>query len=284
MAEITMRAMLEAGAHFGHQAKRWNPKMKPYIYTTRNGIHIIDLQQTIQLWKRAEQFVRSIAARGEHVLFVGTKRQAQEIIEREAKRAHMPYVTHRWLGGTLTNFRTIRQSIQRLVDIEEMLDEHNIEKLPKKEVLRLEKQHDKLERNLGGIREMERLPAALFVVDPKKEAIAVAEAVRLGIAVVAIVDTNCDPDPITYPIPANDDAIRSIELFTTGIADAVLAGIQEHKERMLRGADQAAAAPAGVAVPAAEEGPPVEVVRRSRRPSTAEGDEDKSASPAPPAP
>jgi small subunit ribosomal protein S2 len=219
-----MKQMLEAGVHFGHQTKRWNPKMKPYIFGARNGIYIIDLQQTVALWRRAYDFVRDLTARGEKILFVGTKKQAQEVIAEEATRGSQFYVNNRWLGGTLTNFKTVKGSIERLRSIERMSTDGTFEKLPKKEVLGLTKERTKLERSLGGIKEMSRLPGAVFIVDPKKEHIAVSEANRLQIPVVAIVDTNCDPDLIDYVIPGNDDAIRSIKLFTGNIADAAVEG------------------------------------------------------------
>lgn len=258
MSSVTMRAMLEAGAHFGHQTNRWNPRMRHYIYTARNGIHIINLQKTLRMWNEAESYIRGVSGHGEAVLFVGTKRQAQETIEEQAARAKMPYVTQRWLGGTLTNFRTIRQSIDRLDTIEEKLAEGNVEKLPKKEVLRLEKLRDKLLKNLGGLREMNKLPGALFVIDPKKEHLAVAEARRLGIPVIALVDTNCDPDPINFVVPANDDALRSLQLFAGAVADAVLEGLQSHKEDLLRGID------GGGGHPGHDSSPNAEVVRKPR--------------------
>lgn len=224
MSTVTMKQMLEAGVHFGHQTKRWNPKMKPYIFGARNGIYIIDLQQTVAMWRRAYDFVRDLTARGEKVLFVGTKKQAQEVVADEAGRATMFYVNNRWLGGTLTNFKTVKGSIERLRQIEKMATDGTFERLPKKEVLGLNKERGILERSLGGIKDMTKLPGALFVIDPKKEHIAVSEANRLQIPVVAIVDTNCDPDMIDYVIPGNDDAIRSIKLFTANIADAAAEG------------------------------------------------------------
>jgi small subunit ribosomal protein S2 len=230
MSTVTMKQMLEAGVHFGHQTKRWNPKMKPYIFGARNGIYIIDLQQTVSMWRRAYDFVRDLTARGEKVLFVGTKKQAQEVVAEEATRSTMFYVNNRWLGGTLTNFKTVKGSIERLRGIEKMSTDGTFERLPKKEVLGLNKERGKLERSLGGIKDMSRLPGALFVIDPKKEHIAVAEANRLQIPVVAIVDTNCDPDLIDYVIPGNDDAIRSIKLFTANIADACIEGGAAYQE------------------------------------------------------
>ena len=232
MSTVTMKQMLEAGVHFGHQTKRWNPKMKPYIFGARNGIYIIDLQQTVELWRRAYDFISDLASRGEKVLFVGTKKQAQEVISEEATRAGMFYVNNRWLGGTLTNFKTVKGSIERLRTIERMAEDGTFEKLLKKEVLQLNREREKLMRSLGGIKDMNRLPAAMFVVDPKKEHIAVAEANRLQIPVVAIVDTNCDPDMIDYVIPGNDDAIRSVKLFTANIADACVEGSTKYQDAL----------------------------------------------------
>jgi len=221
---ITMKQLLEAGVHFGHQTKRWNPKMKPYIFGARNGIYIIDLQKTVGLARSALRFVSDAAAKGGSVLFVGTKKQAQDAVREEASRSAMFFVTNRWLGGTLTNFKTVKQGIERLKTIDKMKADGTYERLPKKEVASLEREREKLERNLGGIKEMTRLPAAVFVVDTKKEHIAVHEANRLGIPVVAVVDTNCDPEGIEYVIPGNDDAIRSIRLFTGKVAEACIEG------------------------------------------------------------
>ncbi len=221
---ITMKQLLEAGVHFGHQTKRWNPKMKPYIFGARNGIYIIDLQKTVGLARNALRFVSDAVARGGSVLFIGTKKQAQDAIREEAARSGMFYVTNRWLGGTLTNFKTVKQGIDRLKTIEKMKEDGTYERLPKKEVAALEREREKLEKNLGGIKELTRLPSALFVIDTKKEHIAVHEANRLGIPVVAVVDTNCDPEGIDYVIPGNDDAIRSIRLFTGKIAEACIEG------------------------------------------------------------
>ena len=226
MAVVTMKQLLEAGVHFGHQTRRWNPKMAPYIFTDRNGIYIIDLQKTVKKMEEAYNFVRDLSAAGEHILMVGTKKQAQESIETEAKRCGMFYVTQRWLGGMLTNFNTIRQRINRLNELDEMEENGAFDVLPKKEVIKLRLEKEKLERNLGGIREMKKLPGAVFVVDPRKERIAIAEARKLGIPVIAIVDTNCDPDEVDYVIPGNDDAIRAVKLFASKIADAVLEGRQ----------------------------------------------------------
>ena len=226
MAVISMKQLLEAGVHFGHQTRRWNPKMAQYIFTERNGIYIIDLQKTVRKIDEAYMFVRDIALEGKSVLFVGTKKQAQESIETEAKRCGMYYVNNRWLGGTLTNFRTIQTRIKRLNDIDAMEKNGQFDVLPKKEVIKLCAEREKLLKNLGGIREMKKLPGALFVVDPRKERIAVTEARILGIPIVAIVDTNCDPDEIDYVIPGNDDAIRAVKLIAGKLADAVLEGKQ----------------------------------------------------------
>ena len=226
MAVISMKQLLEAGVHFGHQTRRWNPKMAQYIFTERNGIYIIDLQKTVRKIDEAYMFVRDLALDGKTILFVGTKKQAQESIESEAKRCGMYFVNNRWLGGTLTNFRTIRTRIDRLNNIDKMEKEGQFELLPKKEVIKLLAEREKLEKNLGGIREMKKLPGALFVVDPRKEHIAVAEARILGIPIVAIVDTNCDPDEVDYVIPGNDDAIRAVKLIAGKMADAVLEGKQ----------------------------------------------------------
>ncbi len=226
MAVISMKQLLEAGVHFGHQTRRWNPKMAQYIFTERNGIYIIDLQKTVRKVDEAYMFIRDIALEGKTVLFVGTKKQAQESIESEAKRCGMYFVNNRWLGGTLTNFRTIRTRIDRLNNIDRMEKEGQFEVLPKKEVIKLMAEREKLEKNLGGIREMKKLPGALFVVDPRKEHIAVAEARALNIPIVGIVDTNCDPDEIDYVIPGNDDAIRAVKLIAGKLADAILEGKQ----------------------------------------------------------
>ena len=222
MAVVTMKSLLESGVHFGHQTKRWNPKMDRFIFTERNGIHIIDLQKTSACIVEAYEAVRAQVKNGKTVLFVGTKKQAQQTIEQEAKRCGMPYVNNRWLGGMLTNFSTIKKSIARLKKIEKMEADGTFDSLTKKEVALLTKEKNKLEKNLGGIKDMKELPGALFIIDTKKEALAVAEAKRLGIPVVAVVDTNCDPTDITYPIPGNDDAIRAISLFVEIIANAVI--------------------------------------------------------------
>lgn len=224
MAAITMKELLEAGVHFGHQTKRWNPKMKRYLFGERNGIYIIDLQKTIQKFEEAYQFLKDLSEQGKSVLFVGTKRQAAETIKEEAERSGMFYVSHRWLGGTLTNFQTIRKSINRLKQLERMQLDGTFEKLPKKEAIHLGREIEKLNRALGGIKNMDQLPAAVAVVDTRRERNAVREARRLAIPVVAIVDTNCDPDEIDYPIPGNDDAIRALRLIVSRLADAILEG------------------------------------------------------------
>ncbi|MDD6142346.1 MAG: 30S ribosomal protein S2 [bacterium] len=230
MAEIGIKELLEAGVHFGHQTRRWNPKMAQYIFTERNGIYIIDLQKTVRKIDEAYMFIRDVALENKSILFVGTKKQAQESIESEAKRCNMFYVNNRWLGGMLTNFRTIQTRIKRLNDIDRMEQSGQFEVLPKKEVIKLQHEREKLEANLGGIREMKKLPGALFVVDPRKEHIAVAEARALNIPIVAIVDTNCDPDEIDYVIPGNDDAIRAVKLIAGKLADAVLEGRQGEQD------------------------------------------------------
>ena len=222
MSVISMKQLLEAGVHFGHQTRRWNPKMAPYIFTERNGIYIIDLQKTVKKIDEAYAFVKEVAEEGKPILFVGTKKQAQAAIEDEAKRCDMFFVNQRWLGGMLTNYKTISQRIKRIYDIEEMEADGTFDKLSKKEVLKLRAEYEKLDKNLGGIKEMKGMPGALFVVDPKKEKIAVSEAKTLGIPVVGIVDTNCDPDDVDYIIPANDDAIRAVKLIASAMADAVI--------------------------------------------------------------
>jgi len=232
MTEISMKQLLEAGVHFGHQTSRWNPKMKPYIFGARNGIYIIDLQQTVKMFRACYDFARDIAAQGGSILFVGTKKQAQDIVKEEAERCGMFYVNNRWLGGMLTNFQTIRASIERLKKLEDiMADPEMVNALTKKEMSENAREHGKLMLTLGGIKNMRKLPDALWVIDTKKEYIAVAEAQRLGIPVVAVVDTNCDPDLIAYRIPGNDDAIRAIKLFTAAIADAVVEGKHLSEER-----------------------------------------------------
>jgi len=224
MSVISMKQLLEAGVHFGHQMRRWDPRMKPYIFTERNNIYIIDLQQTVKLVEIAYDFIREISSNGGNILFVGTKKQAQESIKSEAERCGMYYVNYRWLGGILTNFNTIRKRVKRLHELEEMENNKMFEVLPKKEVISLKREKEKLEKVLTGIKDMEELPAAIFVVDPKKEKIAVAEAIKLSIPIVAIVDTNCNPEEIDYVIPGNDDAIRAVKLISSVIADAVIEG------------------------------------------------------------
>ncbi|MBE5780757.1 MAG: 30S ribosomal protein S2 [Clostridiales bacterium] len=230
MSVISMKQLLEAGVHFGHQTRRWNPKMARYIFAERNGIYIIDLQKTVKKVEEAYMFVREIAAQGGTVLFVGTKKQARESVEMEAKRCGMYYVNNRWLGGMMTNFKTIRGSINRLNRINNMEKNGDFDLITKKEVIKLNLEREKLEKNLGGIKEMKNLPAAMFIVDPKKERIAVAEARNLGIPIIAIVDTNCDPDEIDYPIPGNDDAIRAVKLIAGKMADAIIEGRQGEQD------------------------------------------------------
>jgi small subunit ribosomal protein S2 len=231
MSGVTIKQMLEAGLHFGHQTRRWNPKMKPYIFAPRNGIYIINLDKTIGLFRKAYDYVGQEASKGGYVLFVGTKRQAQTTIKEEAIRSGMYYINHRWLGGTLTNFQTIKKGVDRLKSIEAMQEDGSISKFPKKEILLMEKERVKLERNIGGIKNMRSLPAAVFVIDPNKEQIAVKEANKLNIPVIALADTNCSPDGISYIIPGNDDAIRAIKLITSAIAEAVLDGRAQLKEK-----------------------------------------------------
>ena len=226
MGVVSMKQLLEAGVHFGHQTRRWNPKMARYIFTERNGIYIIDLQKTVKKLEEAYMFVRDVAANGDNVLFVGTKKQAGESIKEEAERAGAHYVNARWLGGMMTNFKTIRRRIQRLEQLRKMQEDGTFDRLPKKEVGKLELEIEKLEKYLGGIKTMDKLPGALFIVDPRKERIAVAEAKKLGIPIVAIVDTNCDPDEIDYVIPGNDDAIRAVKLIADTMADAIIEGRQ----------------------------------------------------------
>ena len=244
MAVVSMKQLLEAGVHFGHQTRRWNPKMARYIFTERNGIYIIDLQKTVKKLEEAYNFVRDEATEGKPVLFVGTKKQAQDSVKEEAERAGAYYVNARWLGGMMTNFATIRRRIDRLKQLKAMVEDGTFDLLPKKEVIKLRLEIEKLEKFLGGIKEMNKLPGALFIVDPRKERIAVAEAHKLGIPIVAIVDTNCDPDEIDYVIPGNDDAIRAVRLIASAMADAIIEGRQ--------GAETAEAAEAAEAEEAAE--------------------------------
>ncbi|MFY9379654.1 MAG: 30S ribosomal protein S2 [Acutalibacteraceae bacterium] len=226
MSVVSMKQLLEAGVHFGHQTRRWNPKMDEYIFTERNGIYIIDLQKTVKKLEDAYMFVRELSAQGEEILFVGTKKQAQDSVREEALRCGMPFVNARWLGGMLTNFKTIQRRIKRLAQLKAMEEDGTFDLLPKKEVMKLKLEIEKLEKFMGGITEMKRQPAAMFIVDPRKERIAVAEAKKLGIPIIAIVDTNCDPDEIDYVIPGNDDAIRAVRLITAAMADAVVEGRQ----------------------------------------------------------
>ena len=276
MAYITMKELLEAGVHFGHQTKRWNPKMKPYIFGARNGIYIIDLQKTVRMFKTVYDFVIDTVANGKSVLFVGTKKQARESIYEEANRCEMFYVHNRWLGGMLTNFKTIKQSIDRLNYLNTIENDGSIDLFPKKERLKLGKERVKLDSTLGGIRNMSKLPGAIFVVDPKNEAIAVREGQRLNIPIVAIVDTNCDPDEIDYIIPGNDDAIRAIRLITSKIADACVEGKEIRDERIRAEADKEGEEEPVIESAAAElkpgerkiisdgtDGPVVEIIRKS---------------------
>lgn len=257
MMEVTIKQLLEAGVHFGHQTSRWDPKMKPYIFGARNGIHIIDLQQTVVMLREVCRFVRDLAAQGGQFLFVGTKKQAQEVVREEAERCGMFYVSNRWPGGMLTNFHTIRKSIERLKKLEEMLETPSLsDALTKKERLGLSRELDKLMAALGGIKSMRKLPDALFIIDTKKEEIAVKEADKLGIPVVAPVDTNCDPDVVTYKVPGNDDAIRAIRLFANVIAEAVIEGRALYDERQQgEGKEQGAVPPASEELAVEEGGP-----------------------------
>ena len=238
MAYVTMKELLEAGVHFGHQTKRWNPKMKQYIFGARNGIYIIDLQKTVRMFKTAYDFIMETAANGKSVLFVGTKKQARESIYEEANRCEMFYINNRWLGGMLTNFQTIKQSIDRLNYLNTIQNDGSINLFPKKERLKLGKERVKLDSNLGGIQSMNKLPGAIFVVDPKNEAIAIREGIRLNIPIVAVVDTNCDPDEIDYVIPGNDDAIRAIRLLASRVADACMEGRERYEEKAQAEADK----------------------------------------------
>ena len=243
MAVVSMKQLLEAGVHFGHQTRRWNPKMAPYIFTERNGIYIIDLQKTVKKLDEAYNFVREVAENGGEILFVGTKKQAQEAIKEEAERVGMHYVNARWLGGMLTNFRTMRGRIDRLAQLRKMQEDGTFDMLPKKEVIKLQAEIDRLEKYLGGVKNMKKLPAAMFVVDPRKERNAIAEARKLHIPIIAIVDTNCDPDEIDYVIPGNDDAIRAIKLISKAMATAVVEGRQgEELELAEAAAEEAPAA------------------------------------------
>ena len=255
MATITMKELLEAGVHFGHQTKRWNPKMKEYIFGERNGIYIIDLQKTLKLFKEASKFVTELCSSGKTILFVGTKRQAQEAVAEEATRAGMPYINQRWLGGLLTNWVTVQKSVKRLQELDEMATDGRYELLTKKEVIKLERERKHLQANLAGIKTMKRLPDALFIVDSNNETIAVKEARKLGIPVVAVVDTNCDPTVVDYVIPGNDDALRAIRLFTSKIADSAAEGVNLVGDKAF-----AEELPEPAAEAAAEDAAPVEEV------------------------
>ena len=241
MSVVSMKQLLEAGVHFGHQTRRWNPKMAPYIFTERNGIYIIDLQKTVKKLEDAYMFVRQVAENGDEILFVGTKKQAMDSVKEEAERCGMPFVNARWLGGMLTNFTTIKLRIRRLAQLKAMEENGTFDLLPKKEVAKLKLQIEKLEKFLGGITEMKKMPAAMFIVDPRKERIAVAEAKKLGIPIVAIVDTNCDPDEVDYVIPGNDDAIRAVKLIAGAMADAVIEGRQGEQSAPEVAAEEAVA-------------------------------------------
>ena len=264
MAVISMKQLLEAGVHFGHQTRRWNPKMKPYIFGARNDIYIIDLQRTVRLFHTAYQFVADVAAAGDSVLFVGTKQQARDTIAEESRRAGMYFVNNRWLGGMLTNFKTIKGRIDRLKEMDAMVEDGSINRFPKKEIVKMQKEREKLELNLGGIKDMPRLPGAMFVVDTHRENIAVQEANRLGIPVVAVVDTNCDPDLIDYIIPGNDDAIRAIRLITSKMADACIEGRMKRDEERQADQDKSGGmmgeVPAGSHLKEEQSGPVVEIV------------------------
>ena len=255
MAVVSMKQLLEAGVHFGHQTRRWNPKMAPYIYMERNGIYIIDLQKTVKKLETAYNFVRETVENGGTILFVGTKKQAQDAIREEAERVGMYYVNARWLGGMLTNFKTMRTRIDRLAQLRKMQEDGTFDMLPKKEVIKLTNEINKLEKYLGGVKDMKKLPGALFIVDPRKERNAISEARKLGIPIVAIVDTNCDPDEIDYVIPGNDDAIRAIKLISQTMANAVMEGRQGDDADLPQ---ETAAAPAPQAAPAAQEPPTAE--------------------------
>jgi small subunit ribosomal protein S2 len=285
-----MKELLEAGVHFGHQTKRWNPKMKPYIFGARNGIYIIDLQRTVAMFKTAYDFIQNTVTEGKSVLFVGTKKQARESIYEEANRCEMFYVHNRWLGGMLTNFQTIRQSIDRLNYLNDIQNDGSVNLFPKKERLKLDKERGKLDSNLGGIRAMNGLPGAIFVVDPKNEMIAVREGRRLNIPIVAIVDSNCDPDEIDYIIPGNDDAIRAIRLLTSRVADACLAGRARYEEKMQAESDKEVEEESEIATTSAElkpgerkvisdgtKGPIVEIIRKTEADESVEAEEAEPA-------
>ena len=253
MANITMKELLEAGVHFGHQTKRWNPKMKEFIFGERNGIYIIDLQKTLKMFKEASKFVQDLAADGRIILFVGTKRQAQDAIAEEAQRCSMFYVNQRWLGGLLTNWITVQKSVKRLKELDEMATDGRYDLLPKKEVIKLERERKHLQANLAGIKNMTRLPDAIFVIDSNKEQIAVRESRKLGIPVVAVVDTNCDPSEVDYVIPGNDDALRAIRLFTSKISESIAEGVHARDDKQMADIQAVAEPEPAVAVPVAEE-------------------------------
>lgn len=293
MAYVTMKELLEAGVHFGHQTRRWNPKMKPYIFGARNGIYIIDLQKTVRMFKVAYEFIVDTVAGGQSVLFVGTKKQARDSIYEEANRCEMFYVHNRWLGGMLTNFQTVKKSIDRLNYLNTIENDGTINLFPKKERLQLAKERVKLDTNLGGIRNMNRLPGAVFVIDPNDESIAVREARRLNIPIVAVIDTNCDPDEIDYPIPGNDDAIRAIRLLTSKIADACLTGKEQLAEKLQAEADKVTEETSELTAVSAElkpgerkiisdgtHGPVVEIIKRSVQEPVAAFDSDDLEDPA----
>ncbi|MFZ1131222.1 MAG: 30S ribosomal protein S2 [Terriglobales bacterium] len=252
MANITMKELLEAGVHFGHQTKRWNPRMKEYIFGERNGIYIIDLQKTLKMFKEASKFVQDLAADGRIILFVGTKRQAQDAIAEEAQRCSMFYVNQRWLGGLLTNWVTVQKSVKRLKELDEMATDGRYDLLPKKEVIKLERERKHLQANLAGIKNMTRLPDAIFVIDSNKEQIAVREARKLGIPVVAVVDTNCDPSEVDYVIPGNDDALRAIRLFTSKISESIAEGVHARDDKQLADIQAVAEPEPAVAAPEAD--------------------------------
>ena len=283
MAYVTMKEMLEAGVHFGHQTKRWNPKMKPYIFGARNGIYIIDLQKTVRMFRDAYDFIVDTVAGGKNLLFVGTKKQARESIYEEANRCEMFYVHNRWLGGMLTNFQTVKKSVDRLNYLNTIENDGSIELFPKKERLKLGKERTKLDSTLGGIRSMTKLPGAIFIIDPKNEAIAVREGRRLGIPIVAVVDTNCDPDEIDHPIPGNDDAIRAIRLITSKMADACIEGRDRFKERQQAEVDKGEETVSELETAAADlkpgerkvisdgtDGPVVEIIRKGAAAETSD--------------
>lgn len=275
MTTVTMRDLLEAGVHFGHQTNRWNPKMRPYIFGARNGIHIIDLSQTVRLFADAYNFAAKVASEGKPILFVGTKKQAQDAMREQAERANQFYVINRWLGGTMTNFQTIKNSINRLKELDRMSRDGTYLRYTKKEQLMFERERERLESNVGGIRDLNGLPGALFVVDPKKEDIAVKEANKLGIPVIAVCDTNCNPERIDYPIPGNDDAIRAIRLFSAAIAEACMEGAKSASKRREDSARQAAREAAGYSAASSEASSDVEVqrVQRPEIPSAKGADE-----------